>query len=311
MINGVLQMVLPVLLAVLLGYMSKKKNLIDAKGLEGIKALIGNITLPVVLFQAFALADYSKTTILSFLVVFVMLGVALTIGFFLRKFAEPYGKFMPFLVTGFEGGMLGYALFGLLYGSDSTKTFAIIDIGQTVFAYTVFLGMLKAVVGKEDSKSDGSYIKQLINPASMGMLIGIVVGITGLGGFLNSREWSKGLFTITSFIAAPTAMLVLIMVGYELSFKKELLKPVFKTAGIRLLLMAVLCAISGLILFALVPYDKPLLVALVLGFSLPAPFIIPLFADVKEHGEYISTTLSVSTLVSIITFVGIAIFSLA
>ena len=48
-----------------------------------------------------------------------------------------------------------------------------------------------------------------------------------------------------------------------------------------------------------------------LGFSLPAPFIIPLFADVGEHGEYISTTLSVQALLSIVMFAGIAVFSLS
>ena len=48
-----------------------------------------------------------------------------------------------------------------------------------------------------------------------------------------------------------------------------------------------------------------------LGFTLPAPFIIPLYADVTGHGEYISTTLSVSTLLSVAAFVGIAAFTLA
>lgn len=76
-------------------------------------------------------------------------------------------------------------------------------------------------------------------------------------------------------------------------------------------LMAALCSLTALALFAVIPYDKQLMSALLLGFSLPAPFIIPLFADVGEHGEYISTTLSVQTLLSIVLFSGIAVFSLS
>ena len=54
-----------------------------------------------------------------------------------------------------------------------------------------------------------------------------------------------------------------------------------------------------------------LLVALMLGFMLPPPFIIPLYADVTGHGEYISTTLSISTLLSVAAFIGIAAYTLA
>ena len=45
-------------------------------------------------------------------------------------------------------------------------------------------------------------------------------------------------------------------------------------------------------------------------YALPAPFIIPLFADVGEEGKYISTSLSVHTLCTIFLFVAIAAFSL-
>ena len=44
---------------------------------------------------------------------------------------------------------------------------------------------------------------------------------------------------------------------------------------------------------------------------LPAPFIIPLFADTGEDGAYISTTLSVGTLMTVVFFIGIAAYSAA
>ena len=58
-------------------------------------------------------------------------------------------------------------------------------------------------------------------------------------------------------------------------------------------------------------FDKQLFTALMLAWSLPAPFIIPLFADMGDDAEYISTTLSTETIVSIILFIGVAAYSLA
>ena len=49
---------------------------------------------------------------------------------------------------------------------------------------------------------------------------------------------------------------------------------------------------------------------LMLQYTLPAPFIIPLFADLGEDGEYVSTTLSMGTVLSVALFVFVAAFSL-
>jgi len=85
---------------------------------------------------------------------------------------------------------------------------------------------------------------------------------------------------------------------------------VLKTVGLRLLVMGGLLALGTVFVFSIIPFEKPLFVAMLLAYSLPAPFIIPLYANAAEDGEYISTTLSVQTLVSIALFAGIAIYTL-
>ena len=92
----------------------RKKQYIDHKGLAGLKGLIGNITLPAVLFNAFLTASYSMRVLLVFAVVYVGFGIALGFGFLTRRFVKPYDRFMPFLLSSAEGGMLGYALFALI-----------------------------------------------------------------------------------------------------------------------------------------------------------------------------------------------------
>ena len=118
--------------------------------------------------------------LLVFVLVFAGYGAALAAGYGLRRFVKPYDRFMPLLMTSAEGGMLGYALYALLCGADQTKTYAMVDIGQTVFAYTVFLTALKAAGGE---KMTPKFIMKNIvtNKGCIGMLSGIV-----LGGFIGS-----------------------------------------------------------------------------------------------------------------------------
>ncbi len=310
MVLSILEMVLPVLLVIVLGYLCKVRGWFDDGGLRGIKAVVSRITLPVVLFNAFFTADYSGATLLTFGVVFLSLGAALCIGFLCRRLNPAYGKFMPFLMTGFEGGMLGYALFGLLYGASETRIFAMADIGQTVFAFTVFLSVL-GIVGGQKPTARSILSGMLSNTAFVGIALGIVLGALGVGKLVSASAAGPLVSSLISFITAPTSVLILLIVGYELNFSRKLLRPVALTVALRLLVMAALCCVAALIIFSVIPFQKPLLVALMLGFMLPPPFIIPLYADVSGHGEYISTTLSISTLVSVAAFAAIAAYTLA
>ena len=270
---------------------------------------MGNVTLPAVLFYAFFTAEYSGKIALLFATVYLSCVMGLLAGFALRRFVKPYGKFLPFLVTNFEGGMLGYALFGLLYPGQ-TQVFAMADIGQTFCAFTVFLATLKAVNGDKVSvKTLGR--NMLHNVVFVCIVLGALLGATGAGKWLLALPAGAIVSDVIRFIAAPTSALILIIVGYELSFRKTLLLPVFKTVGLRLAVMYALLAAGALVVFSIIPFDKQLFVAMLLAFSMPAPFIIPLYADVTGHGEYISTTLSVQTLLSIALFIGIAAYSLA
>ena len=46
---SVLEMTLPVIVMILVGYMCRVKGLVSKEGLAGIKSVISNITLPIVL----------------------------------------------------------------------------------------------------------------------------------------------------------------------------------------------------------------------------------------------------------------------
>ena len=157
----------------------------------------------------------------------------------------------------------------------------------------------------------GGLVKNMVtNKCCIGMALGILLGVLGVGEWVLAGP-AAGVVTGTiSMLTAPTSALVLLVVGYELDLDKSLLRPVAVTVVCRLAVMGGLLALVSFVLFRIVPYDKGLQVALMILYALPAPFIIPLFADVGEEGKYISTALSVHTICTIMLFAAIAAFSL-
>ena len=306
---SITRMALPVLIMFLLGWFCHNRKIISAEGLKGVKDLVSGVLLPVVLFNAFFTAEYSGKIALTFGTVYAACAAGLAAGFLLRRFVKGRGRFLPFLVTNFEGGMMGYALFGLLYPGQ-THVFAMVDIGQTLNAFTVFLIAMQAV--NSGKIRPGALLKSAAaNPALIGSLLGVLLGALGVGKAVLASSAGAVVSDVISFITAPVSGLILVIVGYELCFRKNLMKPVLITVALRTAVAAALLGLSSLLIFSVVPFDKQLFSALMLAWSLPAPFIIPLFADMGDDAEYISTVLSMETIVSIVLFIGVAAYSLA
>ena len=58
-----------------------------------------------------------------------------------RRLNVPHPYF-PFLMTGFEYGMLGVSLFGSAYGLENIGYIAVADLGHELFIWFVFLALL-------------------------------------------------------------------------------------------------------------------------------------------------------------------------
>ena len=244
MITQILAKVLPVLVMIALGRICATKGILNDDQHAGLKNIIGDILLPVVLFQAFFTAEYGRRMLLVFALVFAGYGAALAAG-----------------------------------GEKMTPQFIVKNM--------------------------------LSNKACIGMLLGIVLGALGVHKAIDGTAAGEIVTSLLSFITAPTSALILIVMGYQLHVSRALLRPVLTTMGLRLGVLAVVCAAVSGILFAVIPFDKGLLLALMLQYTLPAPFIIPLFADLGDDAEYVSTTLSLGTVLAVVLFFFLAAFSLA
>lgn len=296
MLIHVLNTALPVFVALFLGVLCRRKDILTRAGVDALKKVAVDITLPAVIFSAFATVSYSAKTMLVPCLIFLLCNAALALGFLLKNLLRQSGKLMPFLMTGFEAGMLGYGLFALLYPGRGSADFALIDLGQVLFVFTVFKGML---MGKGSAKD---LLHQAFeSPVLWAIFVGMFFGISGLYEALQPSGISGVIDSIASFVAAPTSCLILITIGYDLRLGSIPWPKVLKYTGIRALIMCLIYAFTVLInrkLFGGVINEGALRLMLIL----PAPYVLPVFADVEEERSDIASTLSVMTLFSLVLF---------
>ena len=176
---GVLQTVLPVIVMLGIGMLLRAKKLISREGINTLKFVVVNITLPAVLLSAFATTRYTWMDIVIPLLMFLVCLAGWALGKVAAKVLHLSSRFVPFLTTGFEAGMLGYALYNMLYGSASTADFARIDLGQVLFVFTLY----KILLGLDGSKK--ADVKELMremvfSPIIVAIAAGVLLGATGL-----------------------------------------------------------------------------------------------------------------------------------
>ena len=197
--------------------------------------------------------------------------------------------------------MLGYALFVLLFPDVSVSKFALPDIGQTLFVFTLYKILLS---GKKDFKAIGR--DMVTTPILWAVFAGVLIGATGLYGKMQQWGISGVLDSATSFLSAPTGMITLLTVGYDLVIKEI---PWRKTAGLIAMRLGVMviCYALMVVLNRTVLNGMLFEGAALLMVILPPPYIIPVFADEPNERVQISSSLSALTLVTMVLFAVISV----
>jgi predicted permease len=140
--NNTLTIIVPVLFFMFLGVMNRKTNLLSENDISSMKKIAVNIFLPMVLFYAFLTAKYTVEVIYYAAIMLFACATMFMVGKLLHKFFLKEHHYMPFLMTGFEIGMLGYALYTFLYGSENISNIALLDIGHGLFIFPIYFTLL-------------------------------------------------------------------------------------------------------------------------------------------------------------------------
>lgn len=299
--------ILPLFALLAAGYFFKRRSLVSRDVVAGIKALVANLTLPAVVFGAFSSVRLDRVTGVTFVAIFLACALALGVALALESL-RPSRSPRPFLMTAFEAGMLGLPLFGLLYGAGNIPRIAMADLGEICFTFLILIPLMSSQDGERVSLS--ANLRRLArNPVIWAVCLGLAGSAVGAARFFAETAGGRAIAGCVSFVGAPTGALILFAVGYDLDFSPANLRAAVPTIGLRFALMVpLLFAARALVLrFGGPGVDAVLIAAITVLFLMPPSFAIPVFSRGRAGSEFIATTISLNTLVSVILLSTLAI----
>lgn len=296
------RVMLPIIVMLVMGFILQKTQFINEAGMNGVKTYLVRIALPVTIFHAMATADLSGQTAVIIATMFLVLSVAMVIGFLLRPLiAEPYKKYVPFLITIFEGGMLTYPLYQNLCGEDKLVNVVIVDIAGCIFGFGIFFGILSLVEKGTKFSLKAMAKVAIMSPTFDAVVLGLVCNMTGIMRLLLASPVADSYLAVKELIVAPLTAFILLYVGYSLRIENKLLGVCLKTLVLRMIVWAVLGAAVIFILRDTMQ-DRYMLAAFLIMFATSPTFSLPGFVEDKDAAGYFAMTTSMYVIVTIIAY---------
>ena len=300
---NVLATLLPILVMLGIGIFCRKKEILNDNILAGIKRLIMDVLMPVMIFSVTLSTTFSPTLLIMAAMSFVMNGAGLGVGKLTQRFLGDYGTYHPYMLSGYEVGFLGYPLFPLLFGANSLGFLASMDVGNCIFFFCVYLPAVQAAQknGARDAKQT---IKNIFtSPCLIACLLGLLLSAVGLGQTILTSSVGPIVEDIFSMVTSPMTAMILIVVGYSLKIDKETIVPVLKTSGLRLLSNALLCILGIAFLNLIGITDKLAIYSLIFMSALCTPYALTIYAEGEKHLSFISTQVSLYSIVTFAVFI--------
>lgn len=304
----VLQIIMPVLVMIILGMLCRKWKILTGEGVANMKVLVTNVMLPVAIFHALATAEYNKETGILILIMLIMLIVSFSLGFVLKPFLKgKYQRYLPFMVSVYEGGLMAYPLYTSLCGSENLSHVAVLDIAGLLFGFSIYMGMLGQVEdgGKIDVKK--LFSSAIRTPAFIASVLGIIAGLSKIIIILLDSPFGGVYQSVENILTTSVTAIILLVVGYSMELNANLLKPCITTILIRMILQGVMMAGVLFAVHSLVGDSQIVNLAIITYMSSPATFSMQTFMKDEEGSAYVSTTNSMYCLVSILVYIILAV----
>lgn len=300
----IINRVLPILFLIGLGYWIRQRQFLAESTIDDLRKLVVNVTLPAVLFISFLYIELELKYLVLFVTLYVMCVGMFTLGTRLKPRIAPDHEYFPFVMTGFEYGMLGVSLFGGAYGLSAIGYIAIADLGQEIFVWSFLLAML---LMKRDGVTHPRDLLMAVfrSPVMIAIMAGILLNILGAQEFLEDTIVTGAFMRTFDFLSNLTIPLILIIVGYGIKIDLANVREPLKVIGIRLAILIPAALLLNVVLIrGLLDLDSSIEAAFFTLLILPPPFIVPLYmrAGVEDERRYINNLLTLYTIVTIVIF---------
>jgi malate permease and related proteins len=307
-----LSTVLPVLLLFGLGAFLGRRGFLRPGTTDDLRRLVLDVALPSALFLTFLRVQLQPELLLIVVSIFAACAAMLAAGPLIGRLVGIRSPLLPPLLTGFEAGMLGYAIFGAVFGTKELYRFAIVDIGQVVFVFFVLataLGRRSRSAAPTLGETARAFIR---TPVILAIAVGIAAGAAGAGPVLDGAPLGRALLATLGLLAALTTPLITIVIGSTIRLSRRGLALPLRTVAVRMSLWVGLALVFTTVVIDGVLHLDRLFGAAVLTMAvLPPPFVIPLYlpadAATDEEREYVLSTLSLATLATLVAFSVVAV----
>ena len=295
--------IVPILVTVCLGMLSRRKNLITPEGVNGLQQFVLNIALPCLVFNSVLTAKVGVESIGVMVLLFPFL-LGTTLWAFRRgRKKYPYRN-LPMMFCAQESGMLGIPLFLILFGSAQIYHMVILDLTQAILFHPT-VAILSSDTG--ENQNGGEILKKVLkSPLVILVLTALALNLTGLGALLLQSGIGQVITETMSFLGQPVSALMIFSVGYNLSLSAENRKEIFRISLVHVLIFAIIGgALQGLLF--LLPDISPLTRwAMLLYCFLPASYFAPILGRTEQEKTAGSGVCSLTTVITLIAFCIIA-----
>jgi malate permease and related proteins len=302
----IINQILPILFLISLGYWINRKSFLSETTINELRKIVVNLALPAVIFVSFLNVELKSSYFIIFAITFLLCILLFLLGQLIKKQFGIQHTYFPYLITGFEYGMLALSLFGAAYGLEKIGYIAVIDLGHEIFIWFVFLPLL--LIKRDGAQNPKEIIKSFL---SAPVVIAILSSL--LFNAMNGQKWlyqlpiTGALMTTFEFLGSLTVPLILIIVGYGIKINRAGLKDALLVAGIRLAVLIPLALVLNFYLIRnFLHLDRLFEAGLFTLLITPPPFIVPLYTRSNLSGEekqYLNNVLTIHTIITVAIFI--------
>ena len=285
--------IISLFLIILIGVYGTKKNIINEEVNKGLRRILLEITLPLLVINSFSF-DFAegmgKNVFISFIYSIVFIAIGGIISYILLMPMKGEKKKILHFANVFSNcGFIGFPIINSLYGAEGVVYTSIFNMIFTIVIWTYGVMIFSDKISKENIK------KVLVNPAIIAVYIGIPM-------MLFKIKLPSAILDTTKIVGDMTAPISMIIVGSILS--KINIKDVFKEVSVYYgaLIKLVLIPLGLIGIKAVLKDNSNIINTIIIIQAMPAAAMTSIFAaDFNKEKEYSAIVVFITTLLSIVT----------
>ncbi len=310
--SAILGNVLPIIFLLILGYVLRRKKVVNDKSMQGMKFFVANISLSCVLFNLFINMELDAAYIPIFAASSVYFIITLALGFLFDKIPLFKNKYTPFLASGCSLALIGLGMFSILYGQENLAAFSVMGLAHESFVWIIYYSALRIKIGgKKFSLKE--IAKIFTSPLVLSIILGMICNVLNINViFADNFVWD-GLYSSVQMLAQTATPIILVVVGYGITINKKYLKPSITLLSARYIITLV----CGTVLMLFINYflnPTPIVnVTFISMLLMPplssAPILVGVLGD-EEGQKIVSNAVALGTLIGILMVIVYSLYIL-